>query len=458
MCDDNEQGVLFASGLSRRIEVQFDEPDTTSDGGAVLLAQVDRSLGLTSSLARAVREWRSDSRIEHSLESLVRQRVFGIACGYADCNDSARLRHDPMQQELAGTAETHLASQPTLSRFERQVSRGSLLRMGATLTDSVIERLKKRHPRARRITLDLDSTVDPTHGRQQLSLFHGKYGTWCYLPQLCFATIDGDPEQYLLAALLRPGTAHEVDGGLWLIRRMVERLRAAFPMAKVRVRLDAGFSGPELFALLKELKVEYVVSMAGNPVLARRSAKLVEFAWELSAITGQSARCYGETRYAARSWKGEARRVVFKAEVTREGDKPARENPRYVVTNLRRGSPKSVYETYCQRGDVENRIKELKDDLSIDRTSCSSFAANQLRVLLTAAAYALYQALRSELAQRGEARAQVGTMRLQLIKIGARVVRSVRRVVLHLAAQHPWRDAWTRLALRLGAVPIATPA
>lgn len=457
MHDSSERGVLFASGPSRRIEAIFDEPATTSDGGAVLLQKVDQSLGLTAGLARAVREWRSGDRIEHSLASLVRQRVFGIACGYVDCNDAARLRDDPMQRELLGAGDASLASQPTLSRFERQVSRGSLLRMGLALADTVIERLKRRHPRARRITLDLDSTVDPTHGHQQLSLFHGKYGTWCYLPQLCFATIDGDPEQYLLAALLRPGTAHEVQGGLWLIQRMVARLRAAFPRVQLRVRLDAGFSGPELFALLKELKVEYVVSLAGNPVLARRSANLVQMAWQLSAITGQSQRCYGETRYAARSWKGEARRVIFKAEVTREGDKPARENPRYVVTNLHRHSPRSVYAIYCQRGDVENRIKELKGDLELDRTSCSSFAANQLRVLLTAAAYVLYQALRSELPRSGEARAQVGTLRLQLIKIGARVVRSVRRVVLHLAAWHPWRDVWTRLAIRLGAVPIAAP-
>ncbi len=455
MRDGSERGVLFARGSSRRIEAKFDAPETTSDGGAVLLQEVDQSLGLTSRLAAAIREWRSSDRIEHSLEALVRQRVFGIACGYADCNDSARLRDDPMQQELVGSTTSHLASQSTLSRFEGQVSRGSLQRMGMALADTVIERLARRHPRARRITLDLVSTVDPTHGRQQLSLFHGKYGTWCYLPQLCFATIDGDPGQYPLAAVLRPGTAHEAQGGLWLIRRMVERLRAALPKAKLRVRLDADFCGKELFELLKELAVEYVVAMAGNAVLARRSASLVQRAWEMSAITGQSERRYGETQYAARSWRrGEEKRVVFKAEVTREGDKPAREAPRYVVTNLKRPSAQAVYESYRQRGDVENRIKELKGDLELDRTSCSSFASNQLRVLLTAAAYALYHGLRSELAQRGEVRAQVGTPRLQLIKIGARVVRSVRRVVVHLAARHPWRDTWTRLAMRLGAVPI----
>lgn len=452
MGNSSEQGVLFASGSSRRVLAAFDEPETTSDGGAVLLQAVDRRMGLTARLADAVREWRASGRIAHTLESLVRQRVFGIACGYADCNDSARLRDDPMQRELIDGA---VASQPTLSRFEGRASRGSLLRMGIALADTVIGSLKRRHPHARRITLDLDSTVDATHGRQQLALFHGKYGTWCYLPQLCFATIDGDPEQYLLAALLRPGTAPEVRGGLWLIERMVERLRAAFPQAKLRVRLDAGFSGAELFAMLKRLELEYVVSIAGNAVLGRRSASLVRMAWEMSAITGQSERRFGETRYATKSWKGESRRVIFKAEVTREGDKPARENPRYVVTNLERPSAQAVYEIYCQRGDVENRIKELKSDLELDRTSCSSFASNQLRVLLTAAAYALYQGLRSDLPANGAPRAQVGKLRLQLIKIGARVVRSVRRVVVHLAARHPWREAWSRIAMKLGAVPIA---
>jgi hypothetical protein len=454
MRDATEQDVLFSTGFSRRLEVGFDEPSATSDGGAPLLKAIDESLGLTRRLARSIMDVRCAGKVQHPVETLARQRIFGIACGYVDGNDAGRMSGDPMHRLLCEAEERGLASQPTLSRFENHVSRTDLFRMGRELASTVIEARQRRHRKVRRIVLDFDGTVDPTHGAQQHSLFHGFYDTWCYFPLLCFATFDDEPEQRLIAALLRRGTAREVEGALGILRRLVFQLRSAFPKAQILVRLDAGFTGVELFDLLDDLGVDYVVAMAENAVLECRSARLMRSARHRSKQTESSVRFFGETMYAARSWHERERRVIFKAEVLVPGDKPAKDNARYVVTSLSNPSPKEIYELYCQRGDAENRIKELKSDLEIDRTSCTSFTANQLRVLLTAAAYALYQELRCRITQRHEARLQVGTLRLQLIKIGGRLVTSARRYSLHLAQSHPWRELWQSVARRLGAITL----
>jgi len=456
VADGNRQSVLFSSSFSRRVEVAFDEPQATSDGGALLLKQIDDSVGLTASMATAMHDARCPGKVRHALLELVRQRVFGIACGYVDCNDAGRMASDPMHGLLT-EAGHGLASQPTLSRFEHGVSSTTLWRMGRALMTTVIAAQQRRHRNARRITIDLDGTVDPTYGRQQHALFHGFYDTWCYLPLLGFISFDDEPEQHLVAALLRRGTARETEGGLAVLRRLVPHLRAAFPRAEILVRLDAGFQGGELFDLLRDLEVRFVVALASNAKLEAQSADLMQIARSTAVRTGASVRLFGEQVYGARSWSGPACRVIHKAEVLAPGKKTPKDNPRYVVTNMPRLRPAAVYELYCARGDAENRIKELKDDLQIDRTSCTSFNANQLRVLLTAAAYALYQELRCRITARDEVRPQVGTLRLQLIKIGGRIVQTVRRVLLHLAASHPWRERFRNAARRCGALQTATP-
>ena len=277
-----------------------------------------------------------------------------------------------------------MASQPTISRFENDVRRSALYRMGRELAACVIERHRQRlHGRARRITIDLDPTDDRTHGAQQLTFFNGHYGAWCYLPQLAFLTFDREVEQYLCAAVLRPGKAVASDGAIGLLRRLLPLLRAAFPRVRFLVRLDGGFATPELFDFLDaEPRLDYVVAMAKNAVLVRRAEPAMEVARAQSEVSGKTAHVYTDTRYAARTWDG-ARRVVIKAEVVRLGDRAPRDNPRFVVTNMRQ-TPRFIYEkVYCARGDIENRIKELLDGLQIDRTSCTHFSANQLRVLLT---------------------------------------------------------------------------
>jgi len=289
--------------------------------------------------------------------------------------------------------------------------------------------------------------VDPTHGQQPFAFFNGHYDTWCYLPMLGFLSVDGDPEQYLFHARLRPGLAKEARGTIALLRRTVARLRRAFKRARIRVRLDAGFAYPQIFAALEELRVEYVVAMPRNPTLSGRAARHMRAARSLSDRFEATTTLFGETSYKTRSWK-RARRTIYKAEVVRAEGKPAKDNARFVVTNLRH-APERVWEIYCRRGDSENRIKELKNDLEIDRTSCTSFLANQVRVLMTATAYVLYQELRASLRGTELGRSMVATLRLRLMKIGATITESVRRVVVSMPASHPWKDLWMKAASRV---------
>jgi len=454
--DTTRQAVVFNDLLGKQVVAQFDQPDSSSDGGALLLKACDERLGLTRAIAACIADSRQPGKVVHSLEDLVRQRIFAIACGYEDCNDAARLSADPMHKLLlerdpiSGEA---LASQPTLSRFENALGPKTLMRMGSALADTVIARHRRRlRARVKRITLELDPTDDPTHGAQQLTFFNGHYDTWCYLPVAAFAQFDEEPEQYLLAYLLRPGNATASLGAIGLLKRLVARLRQAFPTARVRVRLDGGFAAPEMFAYLESERLEYVVAMAKNPVLGAQAEPLMAQVRVLSAASGQTEHRYGDCRYAAKSWKRE-RRVVFKAEVVRLGEREPKDNPRFVVTNLRH-RPQRLYEqVYCQRAHIENRIKELHHGLAIDRTSCSRFWANQFRALLTAAAYALFQELRLHARGTASQRAQVSTLRLRLLKLGVWIERSVRRVVLHLPDATPWRTDWCRIARSLGAVP-----
>ena len=456
MADSTRHSVLFPDLFAKPLEVSFDEPLATSDGGAVFLKSVDEKLGLTQVLAEALGDRRQAGKVQHEVADLVRQRVYGLACGYADTNDAARIGGDPMFKLLLDRDPVDgeaLASQPTLSRFENAVSWTDLYRMGSALLDTVIasQRKRRRGKTVRRVTVDLDPTDDPTHGQQQLALFNGHYGCWCYLPLLGFLSFNDEPEQYLFAAVLRPGLSRAGEGAEGLLRRTIARIREAFPRARIRVRLDGGFAGPVMFDFLEEQRVEYVVAMARNSVLARRCRRLLGTARRLSRETGKSVTLFGETRYAARSWKGRQRRVIYKAEVVRLEDRKPRDNARFVVTNLRH-RPEGVYQIYRQRGDSENRIKELHGGLEIDRTSCTRFKANQLRVLLTAAAYVILQALRSRLQRLGLARKQVDTLRLMLLKVGGRFDRSVRRMRLHLPQNHAWRDDWIQAAKAWGAL------
>ena len=454
MAHGDRQTVLMEGVYSRDLVMSFDTESLTSDGGMTLVAAADRALGLTEALGGAILDRRQGGKIAHDSAGLLRQRILGLVAGYADCNDSSRLGDDPLWRRLKGDRRGEampLASQPTLSRFENRVTSRDLVRMGRVLRDTVIARARQRYGKepVRRILIDLDPTCDPAHGRQQLIEFNAYYGTWCYLPMCAFLTFDGHPENHLVAALLRSGECRDFDGAIALLRRLVPALREAFPKTQLVVRLDAGFGNDEILTWLEEQGLQYVVSLSRTRTLEDTVElfDLMQAARQAAFATGESARGFGEIEHLAHAWDM-PRRVIIKGEVVCLEGREARDNPRFVATNMR-GKPEDLYALYVGRGEIENRIKELKHGLQLDRTSCPRFFANQLRVLLTAAAYVLMQELRLAAAGTSCERAQVDTLRIRLLKIGARVVESVRRLVLHGPLAYPWLDDFRVIARRL---------
>jgi len=447
------QVTFEGDGFAKPVVARFDQPDASADGGLVLFKALDTALGLTERLAACLEDAREPGKVRHETIELLQQRIFGLCGGYADCNDAARLVHDPIHKLMVGRdplTGLGLASQPTLSRFENAVGARELRALTHVLADTVIaQQRRRRHGRVTRITIDLDPTDDPTHGQQEFAFFNGHYDTWCYLPLVATVTFNDEPVQFAVAAVLRPGQAPAGLGARGLLRRLLRKLRAAFPAATFRVRLDGGFASPTLFACLEREQVEYVVGMPSNRRLEKRARRLMGRARVLARQSGQTAHLYGETRYAAKTWS-RPRRVIFKAEVVRHPGRAPKNNPRFVVTNLA-DRPEAVYELYCQRGDMENRLKELHHGLEMDRTSCSTFRANQFRVLLTLAAYILFQELRRRAAQTVGADAQVTTLRERLVKLAVWVERSARRIVLHLPRTFPWLSTWRHLARAVGA-------
>jgi hypothetical protein len=462
------QPVLFPGLFDKPIVMEFTETLQTNDGGLTLFGALDRSIGLTATLASALADPRCPGKTRHTHLDILRQRVYGILGGHADGNDAGRLRNDPTFRVLLDKScheDDSLATQSTISRFENSLSASSLMRASHALCDFVIARQRRRHKHAPRITIDLDPTDDPTHGQQHFAFFNSYYDCWCYLPMLATITFHDRhgrecPEQHLVAAMLRPGKAKASLGAAFLIRRLVKKLRDTFPNAVLRIRLDGGFAAPEVLDLLESLDLEYVINMAKNNVLKEFAEPLMKQARLIAQRTKQSAQVFGECRYAAKTWKDKngkpkKRRMIIKAEVTispNEPDKEPRDNPRFVITNLKI-TPKHGYKvTYCRRGDVENRIKELHDGVSLGRTSCTDFLANQFRVLLSVAAYILAQEFRSICADTRAARWQVSTLRERLIKFGAVVVASSRRLLFRFARFAPDAELLSILGGRIAAL------
>ena len=456
MNDDTiAQPVLFPDLVDRPLVATFDQPHASSDGGAILLKAADRQLGLLAALTATVPDARASARVTHGVGDLLAQRVFAIACGHPDGNDADRLADDPIHKLLLGRDPIdggRLASQPTVSRFEHTAAPRMLLAMSHALADTVIARHRRRRRGVRLITIDLDVTEDETHGGQQLTFFNGFYDHWCYLPLVATLTFDDEARQYLVAAILRPGNAAGTAGAVSVLHRLLPKLWRAFPGARLRVRLDAGYATPEIFGHLEAAGVEYVVAMAGNAVLARHAEPSIAPLRPVVATTHDTATTYAEVAYQARSWAA-PRRTIIKAEVVWHDGREPRDNPRFVITNLRQ-TPEWIYtHVYCARGDSENRFKELKLALAFGRTSCTSFWANQLRVTLSAAAFVLCQELQLRADRTALRGAQVPRLRQALITIGVQVVRSVRRIVLHFPRSHPEALTWARIARALGAAP-----
>ena len=431
----------------KQITGAFDGGEISSDGGLVLVAQADKALGLTAKLAAVLSDRRQAAKVRHPLRSLFAQRIYQIACGYEDCNDADDLRRDPVFKTCIGRppqSGRDLASQPTLSRFENSITATALRRLCEVLVDAFISQHRAAPPRS--VVLDFDSTDDPTHGQQQLTGFHGYYREHCYLPLIVTAQVDGGA-QHLLAAVLRPGRSHASRWARAVLARLVGKLRAAFPQVRIVFRADSGFALPELYDWCEDHGVQYLLGIARNPRLAALIAPYLEQARAEHEQTGEKVRHIHQAQYAAETWR-QPRRVLLKAEVMAQGD-----NPRFVVTNLVDDDPEALYGLYAARGEMENRIKELKADLQIDRTSCHRFAANGLRLILHAAAFVLLCYIRTHLAGTRLASAQVGTLQRSLLKLGVRVKETARRVWLQFATSCPVRDLWPLLWARMRAAP-----
>jgi hypothetical protein len=447
MTQRSTEPLSFSSLGNRRLEADFSGGSLTTDAGALLLREVDKRLGLLDALDRVIPDPRHPQLITHSQRSLLAQRILGIALGYEDLNDHSSLRHDPFWQALAECApdpQRPLASAPTLCRLENRVHRRTLFEMAKVLVEQFIASFQEP-PEC--LVLDFDATDDPVHGHQEGRFFHGYYDGYCFLPLYVFC---GDQ---LLVAYLRTADGDAARHTRAILKLLVTRLRQVWPNVRLIIRGDSGFCRWRLMRWCDSNGIGYILGLARNVVLERLAGPWIHAAATCHEMTGEAQRLFGEFGYQAGSWD-RSRRVIVKAEHTQQGD-----NPRFVVSNLP-GNARGLYEVlYCARGEMENRIKEQQLMLFADRTSCHDFLANQFRLLLSAAAYVLVEAVRRlGLVGTQLERAQVSTIRLRLFKVAALVVLSVRRVCLRLASGFPLQELFAQVAARLRERPAAASA
>lgn len=451
-CSQSQFG--FAAHSGRRVVAEFDGGTITTDGGGLLLRETDQRLKLLERFAACFVDRREAGMTKHSVQELVAQRVYGLALGYEDLNDHEQLRQDPMLRLLAGKAdiaEQPLAGKSTLSRLERNDGNASRYSKITYWRDAIDELLVKIYLEAhatppQEIVLDLDTTDVELHGRQEGRFFHGYYDEYCYLPLYIFCG------EHLLGVRLREANIDASAGSLREIERIVGQIRAAWPQVRIVLRGDSGFCREELMSWCEQHQVEFVFGFARNDRLRRTIADAMTEAARKYQQTRQAARVFVEFLYETTtgSWS-QARRVVAKAECL-----DGKENPRYVVTSLRTENwpAQQLYEEiYCARGDMENRIKE-QFSLFADRVSAETMRANQLRMYFAAIAYVLVCGLRRLGLRTTElATAQVATIRTRLLKIGAVVRVSVRRIALSLAAGYPWPDVFAAAHAQLTGAP-----
>lgn len=434
MTDCKQTEWTFPTVKSRKVTVDFRGGDITSHGGVLLLRQVDRKIGLTDEAARLIPDERCSGKVEHTIEAMIRQRVYAIACGEEDLNDHHQLRNDLALQSATDRTDA-LASPSTLSRFENTANR----RLAAKLQALFVEKFIASHQEVpKQIILDFDATDDAVHGDQEGRFFHGYYDQYCFLPLYVFCGSQ------LLCSYLRPS---KIDGAkhAWaILSLLVKRLRKQWPNVQIIFRGDSGFCRWRMLRWCDNHGVDYIIGLARNTRLEAMGAALMERAQSAFEATKEKQRIFGEFMYAAGTWDRE-RRVIMKAEYSSKGS-----NPRLIITSLK-GNPKELYDdTYCGRGDMENRIKEQQMDLFADRTSCHHWWANQFRLLLSSMAYVLFETIR-RLGLKGTelANATCGTIRLKLIRIGAVVLRNTRRIRLHLSSAHPHQDIFALVTRRL---------
>ena len=424
----------------RKVTVDFQGGRLSSDAGWLLFGTLDQQHHFSSGIASCIHDGRDQRYTQHQISDLVRQRTFQIVAGYEDCNDADTLRQDALLKTVCGRlpeTDPDLASQPTLSRLENRVTNKDLMRISRKLLQDYVKKLKKLRPK--KIVLDLDATDDRTHGQQEFSCYHGYYRSHIYYPLLIF---DGERAD-LVAAVLRPGNRGAAASVVPILKRVIRQIRRVLGRkVRIEIRADSGFATPDLyeFCEAQEQDLEYVIGFARNSRLQKCVEELQQQASRQFKQSGQKQRLFTHIDYQANSW-GQPRRVVAKVEVMEAGL-----NRRFVVTNRRGLSPRQLYEHYTDRGQAENFIKALKNDLAADRLSCHRFLANQFRLLLHAVAYQMVLCLRDYLYGTPWQNLAVETLRRRCWKVAARVRQTTRRIWVHLSSAYP-EQACFRLVL-----------
>lgn len=428
------QQDLFPALKSRKIDFDFGGGDITSDAGSLLLRQVDRRIGLTRDLSKALKDDRRKKSCEHTLQELLRQRIYGLALGYEDLNDHNTLRHD-LALQTAVERDQALASAPTLCRLENSADRETALAISKLLVEKFISSFKKA---PKRLVLDFDATDDRIHGQQVGRFFHGYYRSYCFLPLYVFCGSQ------LLVSYLRPSRRGAANHAWAILSLLVERLRKEWPRVKIIIRGDSGYCKWRMMQWCDSHDVGYIIGLAKNSRINAAANTIIKKAEDQFNETGEKQRLFTTVQYAAKPWDKQ-RCVIAKAEHSSMGS-----NPRYVVTNLP-GDPQELYDReYVMRGDMENRIKEQQLDMFSDRTSCHNWWPNQLRMMLSGLAYVLVENIRrTALKGTAMANAQCGTIRLKLLKIGCVIIRNTRRIRFHASSAYPYQSLFLDVALRL---------
>jgi hypothetical protein len=439
MKDCTKQLLLFKGISNKKIEADFNGGEVSSDAGLFFLREVENRIGLIRKMTDSLRDRRHPGYVKHQLLELFKQRVFQISCGYEDGNDSNELREDPVMKiacERLPDDDPALASQPTISRFENRVSRTDLYRIAEVFVNVFIDSYSEP-PEG--IILDIDDTDDLTHGHQQLTLFNAYHGDYCYMPIHIYEGRSGK----LITTVLRPGKRPTGKQIVSILKRVVKKIRTAWPEVGILLRADAYYSCPAVFDFCEETDMKYVLGFKSLSPLVRQVESFVQETSQRFKLERHPVKMFTETLYKAKSWE-KVRRVIAKVEYNALGS-----NTRFIITNLEHWNRRFIYQTiYSGRGAAELMIKEHKNHLFSDRTSCTSFSANQFRLFLHSAAYVLFHTFR-RLHLKGTqwASAQFDTIRLKIIKIGARIIQRTRKIRIHLPTSFPWKGELQKIWL-----------
>ena len=427
------QTMLFKEFFGKKVAVDFNGGEISSDAGLLFLRETESQIGIINKVADVIHDKRHPSYVKHQIVQLLSQRVFQIAAGYEDANDSDSLKHDPILK-IACEKDDPLASQPTMCRFENAPTRTTLYRIGEALVDVFLD---SYHKPPQSIVLDIDDTDDPTHGSQQLTLFNAYHDCYCYMPLHIYEGKSGK----LITTILRPGKRPSGKEIVVILKRIVMKIRGAWPEVGILLRGDAHYSSPAVYDFCDEHQIKYVFGFKSYHPLLQKADNLMTQARELHEHSDTPVKIYGEFFYQAASWPM-AKRVICKAEYSDKGA-----NTRFIITNLKHGKYRFIYETvYCGRGAMELMIKEHKNHLLSDRTSCSTFPANQFRLFIHSIAYILMHAFRQKHLNNTEfVKAQFNTIRLKLFKIGARVRTMSTRIKIHLPTAYPLKQDFEKI-------------